>query len=123
MSLYRRTHGFFTRAEVGVDTPEHGAIRPPGGHCCGYDLPMRPRPLVIGLLVTVVVVVVIGIVAGPSLYRAARGGDDAPVTSISDAEAKAPVGSLDGPGWSCPATNRIEPPPDTPLTQSCATNP
>ena len=52
--------------------------------------------VVVAVVVVTVVLVVIGIVAGPSLYRAARGGDDTSVTTITTDRVEAPVGELDG---------------------------
>lgn len=53
---------------------------------------MRRLPWIIGALVVVIVV----IVAAPFLYRAARGGDDAPAPSVSAEGAEAANGELDG---------------------------
>lgn len=55
---------------------------------------MRTRTWVIGIVV--VVVVIAAVIAAPHLYKAARGGDDAPVTTISLDETEAAVGELDG---------------------------
>ncbi|MBB1030299.1 YceI family protein [Dietzia sp. SLG310A2-38A2] len=53
---------------------------------------MRRLPWIIGALVVVIVVVV----AAPYLYKAVRGGDDAPAAAVSTEDAEAPVGGLDG---------------------------
>ena len=57
---------------------------------------LQSGPVVAVVVVVVLVLVVIGIVAGPSLYRAARGGDDSSVTTISTGRVEAPVGELEG---------------------------
>lgn len=53
---------------------------------------MRRLPWIIGALVVVIVVVI----AAPYLYRAARGGDDAPAPTVSTDGAEAATGDLDG---------------------------
>lgn len=53
---------------------------------------MCTRTWVIGI----VVLIIAAVIAGPSLYKAARGGDDAPVTTISLDETEAAVDELDG---------------------------
>lgn len=54
--------------------------------------PMRRLPWIIGGLVVVIAL----IIAAPYLYKAARGGDDAPAASVSTEGAEAAVGELDG---------------------------
>lgn len=57
---------------------------------------MRKLLWVAGVLVVVIVVVAVVIIAGPSLYRAARGGDDTPQTVIDTSEVEAAATDLDG---------------------------
>ncbi len=55
---------------------------------------MRTRAWVAVILV--VVAIIATVIAAPFVYKAARGGDDAPVAAISTDQAEAAVGGLDG---------------------------
>jgi polyisoprenoid-binding protein YceI len=61
---------------------------------------MRRLPWIIGALVVVIVV----IIAAPYVYKAARGGDDAPAPSVSTDGAVAARGELDGAWMVVPGT-------------------
>ena len=60
---------------------------------------MRKLPWTLGAMVAVIALIVAGVVVGPALYKAARGGDDAPAATVMTDGAEAAVGDLDG-SWS-----------------------
>ena len=60
---------------------------------------MRKLPWILGVMVALIALVVAGVVVGPALYKAARGGDDGPAATVTTDGAEAAVGDLDG-SWS-----------------------
>lgn len=62
---------------------------------------MRKLPWIIGLVVVLIAIVV----AAPFIYKAVRGGDDAPAATVSTEGVEAAVGDLDGTWTVVPGTD------------------